>query len=596
MSAALINDRDPNAMLYRVSRVVLFADVVDSVRHIEDNEEETIRRWLTIVDETQRRLLDSGDGRLVKRLGDGLLAEFDEASAASRAAMHLQETLAAQNVSLDPKNQIQLRIGLASGEILRTADDDLYGQHVNMAARLAAAVRPGQIVASASVRDMLASDPETDFEDIGDLHLKNVSRPTRAFILRTKGASPNVTPKIPAHDLLPTIAVLPISVHTDMDGADIWSDLLTENLIAALSRSSEVDVISRLSTTGYRSISPNINELRTALNADFILSGMCHEHVGKTDLNIELAESRTGLVIWSHHLECDAVDILQRNSMFYDLANQVHSALLKREMNRALSEPLPTLEGYALLFGAIALMNRLSRHDFEFAGELLQALIERIPRAPSSLAWMARWHVLKVQQGWADDRMLEARLALDYTERALDIDPENTAALVAEGFVRNNLIHDLNEAEALFNAALASTPSDAMARSLRGVLYTFRGEGPEAVRDTERALHLAPLDPNRFFFQAMAAGASLANNDPARAVALAESSLRLNRLHTSTLRIKAVGEWRLGESDKARATIEKLLVKQPGFSISWWQKSSPAADYPMGTDFVQSLRELGVPD
>ncbi|MEL7526457.1 MAG: tetratricopeptide repeat protein, partial [Pseudomonadota bacterium] len=258
--------------------------------------------------------------------------------------------------------------------------------------------------------------------------------------------------------------------------------------------------------------------------------------------------------------------------------------------------PLPTLEGYAILFGAIALMNRLSLQDFELARELLDGLIERVPNAPAALAWKARWHVLKVQQGWADDPGLEAKLALDCTERALDIDPLNSAALVAEGFVRNNLLHDLDEAEELFDSALELTPNDATGRALRAGLYTFRGEGAKAAQDAEYALHLAPLDPNRFFFQAMAAGASLANNDNARALELAASSLRLNRSHTSTLRVKAVAEWRLGKHEEARKTLAKLLKKQPNFSISWWRKSSPAADFEMGRAFARSLKELGVPD
>jgi tetratricopeptide (TPR) repeat protein len=265
-------------------------------------------------------------------------------------------------------------------------------------------------------------------------------------------------------------------------------------------------------------------------------------------------------------------------------------------MKRALSAPIPSLEGYAILFGAIALLNRLSHQDFNLAGELLTGLIERIPNAPTALAWKARWHVLKVQQGWADDPGLEARLALDCTERALDIDPQNSGALVAEGFVRNNLLHDLDEAEDLFDCALELTPNDATGLALRAGLYTFRGEGPQAASDAERALHLAPLDPNRFFFQAMAAGANLANKDDARALELATSSLRLNRSHTSTLRIKAVAEWRLGRKDEAKKTLAKLLKKQPNFSVSWWKQSSPAADYEMGRAFARSLKELGVPE
>lgn len=582
--------------LLRVNKAVLFADVVDSVRLFEVDEEGTIVRWIGFVDDLERRLSASGQGRLVKRMGDGLLAEFDDVSFAARTALDIQDAIRKVNENLGTDRRIELRIGLDVGEILHSSDQDLYGQHVNTAARLSAASRAGQIIVSAAIRNVLASDPDSEFEDLGELHLKNLSQPVSAFLLRSPDEVPNPSPRIAAKDLQPTIAVLPLMSPTVSQETMIWSNLITEDLVGALARSPALSVISNLSTANFRAKPVELEDIRTKLSADFIVTGSFRHHQGMTLLDLEVVETRTGLVVLSQRLEFDTSELLQQNTIFSDLANNVHAALLNREMKRALSAPIPSLEGYAILFGAIALLNRLSHQDFNLAGELLTGLIERIPNAPTALAWKARWHVLKVQQGWADDPGLEARLALDCTGRALDIDPQNSGALVAEGFVRNNLLHDLDEAEELFDCALEMTPNDATGRALRAGLYTFRGEGLQAANDAERALHLAPLDPNRFFFQAMAAGANLANKDNARALELASSSLRLNRSHTSTLRIKAVAEWRLGKTDDARKTLAKLLKKQPNFTVSWWRQSSPAADYEMGRAFARSLKELGVPD
>lgn len=582
--------------LLRVNKAVLFADVVDSVRLFEVDEEGTIVRWIGFVDDLERRLSTSGQGRLVKRMGDGLLAEFDDVSFAARTALDIQDAIGKVNENLGTDRRIELRIGLDVGEILHSSDQDLYGQHVNTAARLSAASRAGQIIVSAAIRNVLASDPDSEFEDLGELHLKNLSQPVSAFLLRSPDEVPNPSPRIAAKDLQPTIAVLPLMSPTVSQETMIWSNLITEDLVGALARSPALSVISNLSTANFRAKPVELEDIRTKLSADFIVTGSFRHHKGMTLLDLEVVETRTGLVVLSQRLEFDTSELLQQNTIFSDLANNVHAALLNREMKRALSAPIPSLEGYAILFGAIALLNRLSHQDFNLAGELLTGLIERIPNAPTALAWKARWHVLKVQQGWADDPGLEARLALDCTGRALDIDPQNSGALVAEGFVRNNLLHDLDEAEELFDCALEMTPNDATGRALRAGLYTFRGEGPQAANDAERALHLAPLDPNRFFFQAMAAGANLANKDNARALELASSSLRLNRSHTSTLRIKAVAEWRLGKTDDARKTLAKLLKKQPNFTVSWWRQSSPAADYEMGRAFARSLKELGVPE
>lgn len=582
--------------LLRVNKAVLFADVVDSVRLFELDEEGTIVRWVGFVDGLERRLSASGRGRLVKRMGDGLLAEFDDAGFAARTALDIQASIRKVNENLGPDRRIELRIGLDAGEILHSADHDLYGHHVNTASRLSDASRAGQIIVSAAIRNVLASDPDTEFEDLGELHLKNLSQPVSAFLLRNREEVQSPSPRLSAKDLKPTIAVLPLMCPAVSQETMIWSNLITEDLVGALARSPALSVISNLSTANFRAKPIELEDIRTKLSADFIATGSFRNHEGSTLLDLEVVETRTGLVVFSQRLEFDTSELLQQNTIFSDLANCVHAALLNREMKRALSAPIPSLEGYAVLFGAIALLNRLSHQDFNLAGELLTGLIERIPNAPTALAWKARWHVLKVQQGWADDPGLEARLALDCTERALDIDPQNSGALVAEGFVRNNLLHDLDEAEDLFDCALELTPNDATGLALRAGLYTFRGEGPQAASDAERALHLAPLDPNRFFFQAMAAGANLANKDDARALELATSSLRLNRSHTSTLRIKAVAEWRLGRKDEAKKTLAKLLKKQPNFSVSWWKQSSPAADYEMGRAFARSLKELGVPE
>lgn len=580
----------------RAKKSVLFADVVDFVRLSEADEEGTIFRWVAFADEVETRLASSGNGRLVKRMGDGLLAVFNDTYDAVLAAKSIQDALFTVNDSLDAKLHIQLRIGIDTGEVLHSADNDLYGQHVNTASRLAAVARPGQTVVSARVRDALSNAPDTEFEDLGHLHLKNLAQPIQAYLLRLNGKALRVTSRIAPADLLPTIAVMPLVPQVSSDNTTVWSNLLTDDIVSALARSRDLNVISRLSTASIRSSLLNLQELRDRLGADFILSGTFRQTSKNTLIDLTLVETRKGLVFWSQHLDFETAQLLQRNTIFSDFANTMLNALINREMQRALSDPLPTLEGYAALFAAMALMNRLARQDFDFAGELLDMLIERVPNAPAAFAWKARWHVLKVQQGWSEDLQSEARLALDYTERALDIDPQNTDALVAEGFVRNNLLHDLDRAMGLYDNVLELMPNDASGRALRAALHTFRGEGPQAVQDAERALHLAPLDPNRFFFQSMAAGANLANGDNERALTLARNSFRLNRSHTSTLRVKAVAEWRLGLREDGQDTIAKLLRKHPNFTISWWKRNSPAADFEMGKEFARSLKELGVPE
>lgn len=177
----------------------------------------------------------------------------------------------------------------------------------------------------------------------------------------------------------------------------------------------------------------------------------------------------------------------------------------------------------------------------------------------------------------------------------MQIDPENTQALTSEGFVLTNLMHQLDRAEERYDAALSSNPNDAYAYALRGTLFAFQGDGALAVRDCDRALQLSPLDPQRYFLLAMAAGAHLADHDFERALDLANQSLRFKRTHTSTIRIKIIAEMRLGRIRDARASVGDLMKLQPGLRVSRWLKVSPSGRYPVGRDFARALLDAGIP-
>ena len=240
--------------LQRSSKTVVFADVVDSVRLIESDEEGTVRRWLGFVDSVETEVGRSKTGRVVKRLGDGVMMEFGDACEAVQTALQMRSRLAAVNQS-DPAAQgIDIRIGMHAGEVLRSLDADLYGRDVNIAARLADATMPGEIMASASVRDALANSVDAEFEDVGPVFLKNVPQPVHTFRVVAPHEFPRVAPLLAPEDLLPTIAVLPLVIERNGE-AHVWRDLLTEDIITALSRSHQMNVISRLSTMG---ISPGI--------------------------------------------------------------------------------------------------------------------------------------------------------------------------------------------------------------------------------------------------------------------------------------------------------------------------------------------------
>ncbi len=592
---ALIDEVFGMQALLRSSETIVFVDVVDSVRLIENDEEGTVQRWLEFVGAVEEELSQREACRIVKRLGDGIMLEFDDPSEAVQVALKMRQNLAAINERDLTRQPIEIRIGMHAGEVLRGPDSDLYGRDVNIAARLATTAGPGDAMVSASVRDALANSVDAEFEDIGPVFLKNVSDPIHAFRVVAPHEFSRVVPRLSPEDLLPTIAVLPLVVRNSYEAA-VWSDMLTDDLIAALSRSHQMNVISHLSTMAASVKNCTLAQLSDTLGADFLLSGSCAAGGSRHVLDLSLSQALSGRIIWSDRIELEASEVLQKNAIFSEVASAVHLAILNLEMKRAMSHPIPTLDSYEILMAAIALMHRLSPADFDRAGTLLDALIERIPFNPIPLSWKSRWHVLKVVQGWSTDRADEARRALNHTHRALDLDPTNSGALIAEGFVQTNLLHNLDEAKELYDSALEYQPNEATGLALRGTLYAFQGDGARAVRDAERSLHLAPRDPHRFFFQCLAGSASLVAEDYPRALELIKSSLRLNRLHMSSLRMLAVTEYRLGNETAARKATAKILRLDPDFTISRWKRATPCADLPVGQAFAETLKETGVLD
>jgi tetratricopeptide (TPR) repeat protein len=203
---------------------------------------------------------------------------------------------------------------------------------------------------------------------------------------------------------------------------------------------------------------------------------------------------------------------------------------------------------------------------------------------------------LRVQQGWSDDINRDATVALDYSRRSLDADPNCSLALVANGFVHTNLLKRFDVALERYDLAIQANPNDALAWLLRGTLHAFMGDGPVAVENTQRALKLTPLDPHRYYYDSLSATACLAAHQFERALELANRSLRANRNKTSTLRAKAVAQWHLGESAAARATAQDLLRLEPNLTVSRWLSRSPSAAYPIGRVWADIFRELGLPN
>jgi class 3 adenylate cyclase/TolB-like protein/Tfp pilus assembly protein PilF len=577
-------------------RAVLFIDVVNSVRLIERDEEGTILRWLRIVDRIENSVLPESGGRVVKHLGDGMLLEFENMRAAASAAFEIQRASARDNAEQPPDCQILLRAGIDVSDVI-VSHQDLYGRGVNLAARLMGLAGPGEIVVSARAREQLTPLLDADVEDLGECYLKNIEAPVRAFRIGPPGPHPVVKSHWALGELRPTLAVIPFAVRGEAAEQGILGEVLADEIIRALCRTQELNVISRLSTTGFAGRKLDLDEVRLHLRANYAVSGVCRVSGDSVCLDAELVETKTGQIVWENRLTERIVGILEGNHELVGRAvAEISKAIMARELLRTRSQPLPTLESYALLMGAIVSMHRLRSTDFSDARAMLEAILERGPYQPLAQAWLAKWHVLRVQQGWSDNVMDDAHRALELTTRALDSDPEFSLALAVDGFVHMNLLKRFDIARERYNLAIHSNPSDSLALLLRGMMHAFCDEGDQAVRDTELALVLSPLDLHRFFYDSLAASANLTAGDYARALDLAHRSLRANRMHTSTWRVLTVAQWQLGMHEEARESARQLLRLEPAFTVRGYLGHTPGAAFSIGKLIADVLLKAGVPD
>ena len=582
--------------IHRAEKVVLFVDIVESVRLIETDEEGTIQRWLELVAHIDSTILPSANGRSVKSSGDGMLLEFDTVREAVQAGFKILKTNTSINGSLSDDRRIHLRIGIDADDVI-IEKNDLYGRGVNLAARLMALAGRDEIVISAGARDQLTADLDADIEDLGECYLRHISDSVRAYRVGPPGVRQVVRSGLLRESLAPTIAVIPFkSLFGDIE-QDVLGEILADESIAALSRHAELNVISRLSTTAFRNRELSQVEVLRHLNADYSVSGVYRCTHGEVLVDIELASAQTGKVIWSDRLREPIEDVLKgEQKLINELVKNIGRAIMSRELQMSRSQPLPTLKAYTLLMGAIALMHRLSHSDFERARQLLQTLLERNGNEPIPNAWLANWHVLRVQQGWSIDPKQDAYFALECTKRALDVDPDCDLALAIDGFVHTNLLKRFDVAQHHYNMAIDINPNNALAWLLRGTLHAFKGEGERAIEDTHKALQLSPLDPHSYFYDALAASACFAGGEFEQAVSLAQRSLKANRTHTSTLRVLGVSKWQLGQHEEAKAIGSELMKIEPGLTVSGWLMRAPSADFKIGTEFADLLRKIGVPE
>ncbi|MCW5652722.1 hypothetical protein [Hydrogenophaga sp.] len=578
-------------------KVVLVMDLVESVRLMAANEAAIINQWRGFMHHAATQVLPTCRGRLVKSLGDGLLAEFDQSTEAVQAALALHRYFIPLNQTLPASQQLHLRAGINATHIYAD-ENDIYGQGVNLAARVADLASPGETLVTASVFDGIVVGVDAEVEDRGESYLKHWPEPVRTWALYpltpdSVAARPRV-PEGVATDFRPSIAVVPFETRSHAAEQYVIGELVADGVIAQLSRSQHLRVISRMSTTAFRGRQRSADEIGQQLDASFVLGGSYVTYGDKVVIMAELADNRRGEVIWAERLTGDIQDLLETQSSLLDaLCEACARALLNDVVQRTLVLPVPQLDSNALMLGGITLMHRSTPRDLQRSHQLLEAVVERHKRVATPWAWLAKWHIMQVVQGLSGEPARDFRRAIDTADRALDLEPASSLAMAIKGHALCHLGDDVDTSRRLLQEATQSNPNDPMAWLYNSVWSTMWGTPEDSLTEAEEALHLSPLDPQKYYFEMMLATSCAATEQWARAIDLCKASLRKNRYHLPTIRTLLISQYELGQRQEAQETFTLMRQLQPQLTVQ--QYLAAGGSSPLRQRVAKALTRLGLP-
>jgi class 3 adenylate cyclase len=577
-------------------KTVLVIDLVESVRLMAANEAQVVGLWRGFVQFATTEVLPARGGRLVKSLGDGLLAEFEHPAQAVRAALQLHRHFDEANRSLPAAQQLYLRAGINATQ-LYVDEVDVYGHGVNLAARVADLAAPGETVVTASVYDAIVVGVDADVQDRGESYLKHWPEPVRTWAVSTVNEHTPVvrlpTPAESASDFRPGVAVVPFETRTHAAEQFVIGEMIADGVITQLSRSQDLRVISRLSTSAFRGRGSTPSEIGLRLEASYTLSGSYVNFGDKVVITAELSDNRRNEVIWAERLSGDTLDLLQAESeLITRLSEATANAVLHHLVQRTLVQPVPQLESNALMLGGITLMHRSTPRDLQRSHELLEAVVDRHKRVATPWAWLAKWHIMQVVQGLTPEPARAFREAIGVADRALDLEPNSSLAMAIKGHAMCHLGEDVTTSRRLLLDATQSNPSDTMAWLYSSVWSTMWGTPEDSIHEAENALKLSPLDPQRYYFEVILSTCLAASGDWARAAELARSSLQKNSYHLPTIRTLLIAEYESGDIQGARATFQRMMAMQPDLTVQRYL--SAGGQSPLRQRVARAMTALGM--
>ena len=550
-----------NPKVPRRLTAILAADIAGYSALMGANEETTVADLKAHQAVILPMIADLG-GRVIDMAGDGILAEFPSVLSAVKCAIDMQKTMAERNASLAPARRMQFRIGVNQGDVMFD-DARIYGDGVNVAARLESIAEPGGICISGKVHAEIFGKIEATIDDLGPQRLKNIATPVRVYRveqLRTSDAGPHVRSPGTLPDKR-SIAVLPFTNMSGDEEQDFFADGLTEDIITALSQFREFLVISRNSTFVYKGKAVNVQEVAKAFNVQYVLEGSVRKSGGRVRITAQLIDAETDRHVWAERYDRELKSIFEIQD---DVASSIAATLPGRveaaTYQRITRKPTENMAAYELVLAAKVLHHRSCRETNLEAQRTIDRALALDPNYAHAHAWRACIVGQSWVHNWCADRNVAWETVNEELKIALSLDDDDSdvhRVLAAVNLVRGN--H--RAAEYHQQRAISLNPNNDLIVVQQGELYTWLGRPEEGIEWIKKAMRLNPHHPERFWNHLGRAFFVARRYDEA-----IEAFRRISHPDQFHHAFLAASSAMLGDEVETDAHVRNVLARDPSFS------------------------------
>jgi TolB-like protein/class 3 adenylate cyclase len=586
---------------------ILAADVVGYSRLMGADEEGTLERLKT----HRRELIDpkiaEHHGRIVKTTGDGMLVEFASAVDAARCAVEVQRDMAERSVGLPQDKRIEIRIGIHVGDIIIDGDD-IFGDGVNIAARLEGIAEPGGVTISGAAHEQVRDRLPYAFEDGGEQSMKNIARPVRVYRVRADGsasASPIARPP-PADVPLtlpdkPSIAVLPFQNMSGDPEQEYFADGIAEDIITALSRFKSLFVIARNSSFTYKGKAVDIRKVGRELGVRYVLEGSVRKAANRLRITGQLVESETGVHLWANRFDGAFEEVFDlQDRVTASVVGAIAPKLDQIEIDRAKRKPVENLDAYDCVLRGMGKMYELQPDTWREAYQFFSRAIQLDPGFATPYALAARYFTVRKNSGLVDDKAQDEAEVKRLASRVSAIGHDDAFALCWAGHSLLFVCGDLEGGAAMIDQALSINPNLAACWQTRGSASVYQGQHETAITELERALRLNPVGPDSYHIEQNMAAAYmfLGRYDQAQEWCTRVLTHLPTHFPNAVLgmQVSAVAYVLSGKIDEGRKVMTAIRHLRPKMSIANQKDIHPLRRPEDRARLLDGLRIAGLPE